>query len=149
VEKARHALEIGACQVINIKPGRLGGFTNSLQVAEAGEEARRPRLGRWDARDRDRESFNVSFASLKLVDYPGDTSPNDKYFAKDIVKNPFAMEAGRIRPNAGPGIGVDLDEGFFARSTVRELEDILAAGRERGVCQAYMPGTEKITRWDL
>ena len=34
VEKARQALEIGACKVINIKPGRLGGLTNSLKVAK-------------------------------------------------------------------------------------------------------------------
>lgn len=118
VEKARHALDIGACQVINIKPGRLGGFTNSLQVAKL---ARKHGGHVWVGGMLETgigRSFNVSFASLKLVDYPGDTSPNDKYFAKDIVKNPFAMEAGRIRPNAGPGIGVDLDEGFFDRSTV-------------------------------
>jgi O-succinylbenzoate synthase len=118
VEKASHALEIGACKVINIKPGRLGGFTNSLKVAKLAKKngghvwvggMLETGIGR---------SFNVSFASLKLVDYPGDTSPNDKYFARDIVKNPFVMEEGRIRPNTGPGIGVDLDDGFFARSTV-------------------------------
>ena len=63
---------------------------------------------------------------MKLVDYPGDTSPNDKYFAKDIVKNPFSMEEGRIRPNAGPGIGVDVDEAFFARSTIESWKIILA-----------------------
>ena len=63
-------------------------------------------------------SFNISFASLKLVDYPGDTSPNDKYFSRDIVRNPFVMEEGRIRPNPGPGIGVEVDDAFLARSTV-------------------------------
>ena len=63
-------------------------------------------------------SFNVSFASLRLVDYPGDTSPNDKYFSRDIVKNPFEMVRGRITPNPGPGIGVErFDEGFLSEST--------------------------------
>ena len=64
-------------------------------------------------------SFNVSLASTKLVDYPGDTSPNDKYFAKDIVKNPFAMTGGRIRPNKGAGIGIELDDEFLAWVTTR------------------------------
>jgi O-succinylbenzoate synthase len=117
VDKARQALEIGACKVINIKPGRLGGFTNSLKVAKMTRSLGghvwvggmlETGIGR---------AFNVSFASLKLVDYPGDTSPNDKYFARDIVKNPFEMTRGRIRPNPGPGIGVVIDEGFLSEST--------------------------------
>jgi O-succinylbenzoate synthase len=63
-------------------------------------------------------SFNVSFASLRIVDYPGDTSPNDKYFARDIVTNPFEMVRGQISPNQEPGIGVEIDEGFLSESTV-------------------------------
>jgi O-succinylbenzoate synthase len=119
VERAWQALEIGACQVINIKPGRVGGFTNSLKVAKLTRKhgghvwvggMLETGIGR---------AFNVSFASLRLVDYPGDTSPNDKYFARDLVKNPFSMTKGRIKPNPGPGIGVDVDEEFFARSTVK------------------------------
>jgi O-succinylbenzoate synthase len=118
VEKARQALEIGACQVINIKPGRLGGLGNSLDVAKL---ARRHGGHAWVGGMLETgvgRSFNVSFASLRIVDYPGDTSPNDKYFARDVVKNPFVMEEGRIRPNPGPGIGVELDESFLAKSTV-------------------------------
>jgi O-succinylbenzoate synthase len=67
-------------------------------------------------------AFNVAFASLKLVDFPGDTSPNDKYFAQDIVKNPFTMTEGRIRPNSGPGIGVQLDETAFREYTVERTK---------------------------
>ena len=63
--------------------------------------------------------INVAFASLKLIDYPGDTSPNDKYFARDVVTNPFTMADGRIRPNRGPGIGVEVDGDFLAASTLR------------------------------
>jgi O-succinylbenzoate synthase len=117
VEKARQALEIGACTVINIKPGRLGGFTNSLKVAKlARQQGGHVWVGGMLETGVGR-SFNVSFASLRLVDYPGDTSPNDKYFARDIVKNPFEMVRGRISPNRGPGIGVEIDEGFLSQST--------------------------------
>ena len=119
VEKARQALEVGACSVINIKPGRLGGLTNSLEVAKL----TRKRGGHvWVGGMLETgigRAFNVSFASLKLIDYPGDTSPNDKYFARDLVKNPFTMSQGRMRPNRGPGIGVEVDEEFLASSTVK------------------------------
>lgn len=123
VERARQAFEIGAAQVINIKPGRVGGLTNSKRIAEISRENRghvwvggmlETGIGR---------SFNVSLASLRLVDYPGDTSPNDKYFARDLVENPFVMSReGKIRPNDGPGIGVQVDEEMLAASTTKTLD---------------------------
>lgn len=119
VDRARQALEVGACQVINIKPGRVGGLTNSLRIAKVTRKhgghvwvggMLETGIGR---------SFNVSLASQRLIDYPGDTSPNDKYFARDLVRNPFTMTRGTIRPNRGPGIGVDVDDGFLEKSTVK------------------------------
>lgn len=118
VEKAEQALEIGACSVINIKPGRLGGLSNSLKVARL---ARKRGSHVWVGGMLETgigRSFNVSLASLRTIDYPGDTSPNDKYFARDIVKNPFKMINGAIKPNPGAGIGVDVDSEFLERSTV-------------------------------
>ena len=118
VEKARQALEIGAAKVINIKPGRLGGLTNSLRVARLARDAGAHVWVGGMLETGVGRAFNIAFASLKLVDYPGDTSPNDRYFAKDIVRNPFAMHHGRIRPNEGLGIGIELDEEAFKRATV-------------------------------
>jgi O-succinylbenzoate synthase len=119
-DKAQKALETGACSVINIKEGRLGGIWNSLKVMETVKNfgghvwiggMLETGVGR---------SFNVSVASLADINYPGDTSPNDKYFTHDIVKNPFAMENGTIKPNKGPGIGVEIDEEYLKKYTVEE-----------------------------
>lgn len=122
VDRARQALETGAAKVINIKPGRLGGFTNSLEVAKiARENGGHVWVGGMLETGVGR-AFNVAFASLELVDYPGDTSPNDKYFARDIVTNPFKMEQGRIRPNEGAGIGVGLDAEALSQFTVEKMK---------------------------
>lgn len=108
-DRARKAFEIGAGEVINIKPGRASGFTESLEIARITKEngghawvggMLETGIGR---------AFNVALASSELIDYPGDTSPNDKYFHRDLVKNIFTMENGIIKPNTGPGIGVDVD----------------------------------------
>jgi O-succinylbenzoate synthase len=116
-ERARQALETGAANVINIKPGRLGGLHESLRVIRLAREMGahvwvggmlETGIGR---------SFNVSLASNNLVDYPGDTSPNDKYFERDIVLNPFKMVNGEIKPNTGPGIGVEIDREFMEERT--------------------------------
>lgn len=121
VDRARQAFEIGAARVINIKPGRLGGFTNSLEVVRiARENGGHVWVGGMLETGVGR-AYNVAFASLESVDYPGDTSPNEKYFARDIVKNPFKMENGRIRPNGGPGIGVELDPIAMDRFTTETI----------------------------
>jgi O-succinylbenzoate synthase len=118
-DRAMQAFEIGAAQVVNIKPGRVGGLGNSLQIAKIAKQHKghvwvggmfETGVGR---------SFNISLASTRLVDYPGDTSPNDKYYARDIVKNPFTMTGGRIRPNKGAGIGVELDDAFLSKVTTK------------------------------
>lgn len=112
--KASQAFDIGACTVINIKPGRVSGLTESLKIAKvcSGTGGHcwvggmlETGVGR---------GFNVSLASMKVVDYPGDTSPNDRYFSKDVVTNPFHMADGRIEINSGPGTGVTVDEAFLA-----------------------------------
>lgn len=119
-EKAEKAFEAGACSVINIKEGRLGGISNSLKVMEIVKNFKghvwiggmlETGIGR---------AFNVSMASLSDINYPGDTSPNDNYFYHDIVKNPFKMENGIIKPNTGAGIGIEIDHEYLKNYTVEE-----------------------------
>ena len=118
-DKARKAFEIGAADVVNIKPGRVGGFTNSLEIARiARDQGGHVWVGGMLETGIGR-AFNVALASHSLVDYPGDTSPNDKYFEQDIVKNPFKMIDGRIKPNTGPGIGVDVDLDYFIKVSIK------------------------------
>lgn len=119
LDAARQAFEIGAAKVVNIKPGRVGGLVNSLKIARlARDNEGHVWIGGMLETGFGR-AFNVALAANRLVDYPGDTSPNDKYFARDVVKNPFSMEKGRIRPNKGPGIGVEPDERFLESVTVK------------------------------
>jgi O-succinylbenzoate synthase len=116
-EKCKKAFEIGAARVVNIKPGRVAGLFPSLEIAKIARSfgghvwvggMLETGVGR---------SFNISFASLSLVDYPGDTSLNEKYFEKDIVLNPFKMVNGRITPNHGAGIGIEVDYERLERVT--------------------------------
>lgn len=115
---AEQALKIGAAKVVNLKPGRLGGLANSLETARIVREnggsvwvggMLETGIGR---------SFNIALASHELVNLPGDTSPNDEYFVKDIVSNPFVLENdGTIRVSNGAGIGVELDMEFLLSSS--------------------------------
>jgi O-succinylbenzoate synthase len=118
---AEQSFEIGAAKIVNIKPGRLGGLTNSIEVARiAREHGGAVWVGGMLETGVGR-AFNVALASLERVTLPGDTSPNDEYFAQDLVRNPFTMHDGVIQPNSGPGIGVELDENILARSRVERF----------------------------
>ncbi len=114
VESAANAIERGAVDVINIKPGRVGGFQNSLEIME---KARENGVSIWIGGMLETgigRSYNISLASQKLVNMPGDTSPNSRYFRRDITKEVFEMKNGRITPFDGPGIGVSLDYEFLS-----------------------------------
>lgn len=112
-DKARKAFQIGAADVINIKPGRVGGFANSIKIAQiTRDNGAHVWIGGMLESGVGR-SFNVALASSKLIDYPGDTSPNEKYFKRDVVKNTFTMENGIIKPNKGPGTGIEVDLEFL------------------------------------
>lgn len=108
-DKARKAFELNACEVINIKPGRVAGLTESLAIAKIARENKGHAWVGGMLETGIGRAFNIALASYHLIDYPGDTSPNDKYFERDIVKNPFIMNRGMIKPNKGLGIGVDVD----------------------------------------
>ncbi|MBI3116783.1 MAG: o-succinylbenzoate synthase [Thaumarchaeota archaeon] len=119
VDKALKAFEVGAADVVNIKPGRIGGLTNSLEVIRI---VRKNKGHVWIGGMLETgigRSFNIALASHRLVDYAGDTAPNEMYFERDIVKNPFVMDSGIIRPNTGPGIGIEIDERFLEKMTIR------------------------------
>ncbi len=119
LERAEEAVRSGAAKVINIKPGRVGGLTSSMEIAR---NARSMGAHVWVGGMLETgvgRAFNVALAAQGSVDFPGDTSPNDRYFEKDLVKNPFVMERGTVRPNRGPGIGVELDRELLAKATLK------------------------------
>ena len=119
---AREAIELEAARVINVKPGRVGGLTAAMEIIRTAREAGvhvwvggmlETGVGR---------AFNVALASQRKVDLPGDTSPNERYFARDLVRNPFKMRRGVVTPNDGPGIGALIDRRFLARATTKTWE---------------------------
>lgn len=114
-ESAEIFINSGIADVINLKPGRMGGLLNTLKVIEI---SKRNSVGLWVGGMLETgigRSFNISLASLEDIKLPGDTSPNDKYFIKDITIEKFNMENGRIYPLKVPGIGVNLDFEFLTK----------------------------------
>lgn len=116
---AADAIAIGACSIINIKPGRMGGYLEARRTHDVCQSLGVPvwcggmlecGLGR---------AANVALAALPNFLLPGDTSASDRYFERDVTE-PFVLEDGYLKVPTGPGIGVSpipeiLDE--FTTST--------------------------------
>lgn len=107
---ARQALEMGACRVINIKAGRVGGLAEAVAVHDLC-------LGRgipvWCGGMLETgvgRAANLALASLPGFVLPGDISASDRYYARDITEQRFVLNGdSTITVPSGPGLGVDLD----------------------------------------
>ncbi|GAA2079185.1 o-succinylbenzoate synthase [Actinomadura alba] len=109
IESAAHAaaaISLGAAAIINIKPGRVGGYLEARRIHDLCQAHGVPvwcggmletGLGR---------APNVALAALPGFTLPGDTSASRRYYAADITE-PFELDDGHLDVPVGPGIGVD------------------------------------------
>lgn len=116
--RCREALALGACGVVNIKPGRMGGHGPSLEVHDMCRDAGVPVWTGGMLESGIGRAHNVALASLPNMRLPGDTSASDRYWERDVVDPPFALNPdGTVDVPTGPGIGVAIDEEFLASVT--------------------------------
>jgi O-succinylbenzoate synthase len=102
---AAAAIRLGACHVVNIKPGRVGGYLEARRIHDVCVAHGVPvwcggmletGLGR---------AANVALAALPGFTLPGDTSASGRYYASDITE-PFVLDDGHLEVPAGPGLGL-------------------------------------------
>jgi O-succinylbenzoate synthase len=113
---AADAIRLGACRIINIKPGRVGGYLEARRIHDVCAANHVPvwmggmletGLGR---------AGNVAMAAMQNFSLPGDTSASDRYYRRDITQ-PFVLHDGRLDVPSGPGLGVDVDLEFLESIT--------------------------------
>ena len=113
---AADAIQLGACRIINIKPGRVGGYLEGRRIHDVCAAHGVPvwmggmlemGLGR---------AGNVAMAAMPNFTLPGDTSASDRYYHRDITE-PFVLSDGRLKVPTGPGLGVNVDHEFLAKIT--------------------------------
>ncbi len=108
-EDARRALALGACRVINIKAGRVGGFGGSLAVHDVCRAASVPVWCGGMLESGIGRLANVHLQTLPGFTLPGDTSASARYFEEDLVEPPVVVSpSGTIDVPEGPGIGHEI-----------------------------------------
>ena len=106
---ARSALSIGACRIINIKAGRVGGLLNSKRIqATAGERGKAVWCGGMLESGIGRLA-NVHLQTLPGFTLPGDTSASARYFEEDLIEPGVTVDGnGLIQVPGGPGLGHEI-----------------------------------------
>lgn len=122
IASAEDMLILDAGRVVNIKPGRVGGFRAAKGIHDL---CAAHGVGVWCGGMLESgvgRAYNVAIASLPNFRYPGDLSPSRRYWERDIVDPEWTMDAqGTVEvPLDRPGLGVSVDRDRIGDLTVRE-----------------------------
>ena len=111
-QAAADAIELGACQVINIKPGRVGGYLEGRKIHDVCVERGIPVWMGGMLETGIGRAGNVAMAAMPGFTLPGDTSASDRYYHRDITE-PFVLQDGRLKVPTRPGLGVTVDREYL------------------------------------
>lgn len=121
VDKAADMISLGSGKIVNIKPGRVGGFRQALAIHDLCAAHGVPVWCGGMLESGIGRAHNIALASLPNFTIPGDISPSERYWERDIVRPEWSMDAtGLIRvPHDSPGLGVEIDRTLVDQLTVR------------------------------
>ena len=119
-DDARKAVKIGACRIINVKLGRVGGHREVRAIHEVCREAGIPVWCGGMLESGIGRAHNVALSSLENFSLPGDVSASKRYWSEDIIDPPVEVSAeGQIAQAGGGGIGYRVKEDLIERLSVR------------------------------
>jgi O-succinylbenzoate synthase len=120
---AADAIRLGACSVVNVKPGRVGGYLEAVRVHDVCVAAGVPAWVGGMLETGVGRAANLALATLPGFTLLPDLSASDRYYRKDVTE-PFVLHDGCLAVPVGPGIGVAPDPAVLARlgATVDRLE---------------------------
>jgi O-succinylbenzoate synthase len=118
---AEDMLALGSGRIINIKPGRVGGFAVSRAIHDLARARGIPVWCGGMLESGIGRAYNVALASLPGFELPGDLSPSARYWERDIVRPEWTMSADGLVtvPRDAPGLGVAPDLDRIEDLTVR------------------------------
>jgi O-succinylbenzoate synthase len=123
VAAAREAIASGACRIINIKPGRVGGFTESIRLHDLCAQHGIPVWHGGMLESGIGRAANIHLSTLPNFSLPGDIAGSKRYFNPDLIDPPIEVAAdGTIAVPAGPGLGVTIREDRVERATLRRAK---------------------------
>jgi O-succinylbenzoate synthase len=122
VRIARDAIEAKACQIINIKPGRVGGHRASIELHDLCAAHDIPVWHGGMLESGIGRAHNIHLASLPNFRLPGDIAASKRYYQPDLIEPAIEVGAdGTIAVPDGPGIGVNIVRDRVTQATLRHV----------------------------
>ncbi|MBM7649725.1 O-succinylbenzoate synthase [Bacillus ectoiniformans] len=122
IRDAKNAIELGSCQVMNIKIGRVGGLQEAKWIHDLCiVNGIRLWVGGMIEFGISR-AHNLALASLKGFDIPGDLSASNKYWEEDIITPEVQVANGKIQLSEYAGIGYSINERRLNEVTIYKEE---------------------------
>jgi O-succinylbenzoate synthase len=119
-EDARHAIDIGACRIINVKLGRVGGHAEAKRVESVCRSAAVPVWCGGMLESGVGRAHNIAMATLAGFTLPGDVSASQRYWKEDIIEPPVTVSGrGTIAAPSKPGIGFEVNRSRVDSLTMR------------------------------
>jgi len=116
------AIDMASCKIINIKVGRVGGFSEAIAVHNVAEERGIPVWCGGMLETGIGRAHNIALSSLPNFSLPGDVSASKRYWTRDIVEPEITVSnAGEIVVPTGVGSGYTIDKARIEELTVRRL----------------------------
>ncbi len=125
---ADFALETGACRIINIKVGRVGGFSEAKKVHDVARQHNVPVWCGGMLESGIGRAHNIALSTLENFRLPGDVSASKRYWKEDVVEPEVEVRSdGMIPISDEPGTGYKVREDLIQKLTVKE--ETLRAGK--------------------
>ena len=115
------AIELGACEIANIKPGRVGGYLEAVRIHDLCVAKGIPAWCGGMLETGIGRAANAALAALPGFTLPGDISASTRFYARDIVTDPITITDGHVTVPTTPGLGFDLDHDFLDSVTTSRI----------------------------
>ncbi|MGG2063817.1 o-succinylbenzoate synthase [Bacillus sp. S14(2024)] len=109
LEDARVAITLGSCRIINIKPGRVGGLTESICIHDYCQQHSVPVWCGGMVEMGISRAQNIALASLPNFTIPGDISASNRHWEQDIISPEVTLQNGKITIPAQAGFGYSIN----------------------------------------
>jgi len=116
------AIERGACSIVNIKAGRVGGYLEAIRVHDVCAERGVPVWCGGMLETGIGRAMNLALAALPNFTLTGDVSASERFWARDIVDEPVRLQDGHVHVPTRPGSGVEVDRKFLDSVTTSTVE---------------------------
>ncbi|MGM8216522.1 o-succinylbenzoate synthase [Bacillaceae bacterium W0354] len=122
--EAFQAMELKACDTINVKLGRVGGYKTAIDIHNYAKVANIPLWCGGMLETGIGRAHNVILASLEQFKLPGDLSESSRYWEEDIIEEPFIVQNGCVKVPDGKGIGVEINKKLLNQRTIRSYKHL-------------------------